>query len=398
MASHRYRAAVGFLALAVLGCQMHRRAADNRAIGVTTKEVIIGMTAANTGHAAFLGGQTYRGAQAWFSEVNQNGGVSGRQIKLVLRDDAYEPAKTAFNVQKLLAEDSAFALFGFVGTPTSVKALPLIERARVPAVGFFTGAESLRNPANPWVFHVRDSYYAEAEAAVAHFVDHLKLAKISVLYQEDAFGQAVLSGIQLALKRRNMAPVSTASLVRGSMVVEQPLEKLRASNPDAYLMVGTYSPLAKFVALASAENDRAWFHTVSFVGSEAYARELMTTQKVNPSVYERIIVTQVVPSPDGEEYPGVRQFRTLFTKYFPGESPNYVALEGFVDARVMSAALEKAGNHLDRDAFVRALEEMNNLDLGIGQHVGFGPSHHVGMSGVFLSRLGNDGKFRTFRP
>ncbi len=387
---------VGLFVWGTLACQSHHKAPENRAIGVTGTDVVIGMTAATTGHASFLGDQTYRGAQAWFNEVNQSGGVAGRRIKVVLRDDAYEPARTAFNVQKLLVEDGAFALFGLVGTPTSVKALPLVERARVPTLGLFTGAEALRNPQRSWVFHVRDSYYAECEAAVGHFIDRLKLSRVSVLYQEDAFGQAVLSGIQLALKRRNMAPVSATSFVRGSMAVEQPLAQLRASNPDVYLMVGTYGPLAKFAALAISENSRAQFHTVSFVGSEAYARELTITQKISQAAYERILVTQVVPSPNDEQYAGVRQFRTLFAKSFPGEAPNYVALEGFIDARVMTAALEKAGALLNRDTFANALEHSKELDFGIGQRISYDAANHVGMSGVFLSRLTSDGTFRTF--
>lgn len=355
------------------------------------------MTAAMSGNAAFLGTETYRGARSWFDSVNEKGGVSGRQIKLVVRDDAYDPPRTVANVQSLLVDDGVFGLFGFVGTPTSVKAIPLLDRARVPGVGFFTGADVLRTPQRAWAFHVRDSYYAEAEAATAYFVDRLHLSRVAALYQEDPFGQAVLSGIQLALQRRNMEPVASASFPRGSMALATARDKLMASKPDVVAMVGTYGPLARFVKIAS-DGGHTWFHTVSFVGSEAFADELIRTEHVNPEAYDHVMVTQVVPSPMSDEYPGIGEFRRVFSKSFPDDHPNYVALEGFVDARVLTGALERAGRTLDRDSFARALESMKNVDVGIGRPVSYASSSHVALTGVYLSRLGTDGVFRTFTP
>jgi len=390
---------LGVLAVVALlpSCARRVQATENRAPGVFESEIVIGMTAAMSGNAAVLGTETYRGARAWIEDVNAKGGVSGRQIKLVVRDDAYDPPRTVANVQSLLVDDGVFALFGFVGTPTSVKAVPLLERARVPGVGFFTGAEVLRNPQREWAFHVRDSYYAEAETATAYFVDRLHLSRIAVLYQEDPFGQAVLSGIQLALQRRSQSPVATASFARGSTALEGARDKLMASKPEVVAMVGTYGPLARFVKIAGG-GGHTWFQTVSFVGSEAFADELIRTQHVNPETYDHVLVTQVVPSPVSDEYSGLSEFRSLLAKSFPTDRPNYVALEGFVDARVLTGALERAGRTLDRDSFARALEGMKNLDVGIGRNVSYAPNNHVALAGVYLSRLGTDGIFRTFTP
>jgi branched-chain amino acid transport system substrate-binding protein len=387
------------LAIALIGgCQKRLQPLEDRAPGVRPDEVLIGMTAANSGSAAFLGTETNVGVLTWLNEVNSKGGINGRRLKLVFRDDGYDPPRTAANVQTLLADDRVFALIGFVGTPTSVKAMSLIERSRVPAVGFFTGAETLRNPMKTWAFHIRDSYYSETEEAIAHFVDRLKLTRIAVLYQEDAFGQAVLSGVQLALQRRKMQPIATASFVRGSMAQEEPLKRLQTSMPEAYVMVGTYGPLARFVKLACDSGHHPWFHTVSFVGSEAYAHEIVETQKVDRIEYSHILVTQVVPSPLGDEYPGVVEFRRQLAQYFPKEVPNYVAFEGFVDAHVLTVGLQRAGAKLDRDRLLVALESIVALDIGIGQTISYTKDKHVGLAGVFLSRLSDDATFRTFRP
>jgi branched-chain amino acid transport system substrate-binding protein len=383
----------GAVALLLLSsCDRGNQAKENRAPGITPTEILIGSSSALTGHASFLGTQLVHGSLAWLKEVNAKGGVHGRQIKLVSVDDGYEPARTTTMTQRLLVDDGVFMLFDYVGTPTSVKAVPLAKRARVPLLGLFTGAESIRNPVSPWIFHIRDSYYAEAEAAVALFVDRLKLARVGVLYQEDAFGQAVLSGAQLALRRRQMQPVATESYVRGTMNIERARDAMKKADAQAVIMVGTYSPLAKVVKTSHDMGYEPWFHTVSFIGTEAYAHELVDVQKVAPEKFERLIVTQVVPSPLSD-LPGVREYRELAKKYFPDDQPNYVALEGFLNAKVLTLALTRAGREVDRDALPKSVEALGDLDLGIGKHLTFGPTDHVGIDGIYYSRLNPQGHF-----
>jgi len=378
--------------LLVSACGRRPTASENRAAGVSPTEIRLGSAAALTGHASFLGTQLVHGSEAWFKEVNAKGGVNGRQIKLISLDDGYEPARTTTMTQRLLVDEDVFVLFDYVGTPTSVKAAPLAKRARVPLFGLFTGADSLRTPVSPWIFHVRDSYYAEAEGAIALFVDHLKLTRVGVIYQQDAFGQAVLSGAQLALGRRKMEPVAAESFARGSMDIERARDAMKKARAEAVIMVGTYSPLAKIVKTSHDGGFEPWFHTVSFVGTEAYAHELVETQKVAPEKYKRLIVTQVVPSPLSD-LPGVLEYRKLAKKYFPDDIPNYVALEGFLNAKVFTEALTRAGQALDRDSLPKAIESIHDLDLGIGKRLNYGPADHVGIEGIYYSSLDPQGHF-----
>jgi ABC-type branched-subunit amino acid transport system substrate-binding protein len=292
-------------------------------------------------------------------------------------------------------------LFDYVGTPTSVKIIDIVNKAEVPTFGFFTGAEELRTPFRPYMFHVRDSYYAEAEGAIGYFIDKVGwagLKKIAVMYQEDAFGLAVLEGVQTALKRRNMETVATATFPRGTTNVENCLKIIKASGADAVVMAGTYSPLARFVNISHKAGFTPYFYTVSFVGSEAYGKELVEVHKVAPSQYDKIIVTQVVPSPFDDSFPTVRHYRELITKYFPHDQPNYVALEGFVNALVLSKILEACGKELTREKFVTTLESMRNVDIGIGMPVTYGPLDHRGLEGIYYSKLTKDGTFRIFKP
>jgi branched-chain amino acid transport system substrate-binding protein len=286
----------------------------NATQGVSDSEILIGSSSALGGHASFLGTQTIHGSLAYINDVNEKGGVHGRKIRLISYDDQYDPPKTVANTQKLISQDKVFILFDYVGTPTAVKIIDIVHEAEIPILGFFTGAEALRTPFRPVMFNVRDSYYSEAEGAVAFFVDKLGLKKIAIMYQEDAFGLAVLTGVQLALKRRNMEPATTATFVRGTMDVENAVTAIKASDAQAVVMVGTYSPLAKFIKKSLDVDFTPYFHTVSFVGSEAFGQEILT-QKVNPVHYDKIIVTQVVPSPFNEEHGAVKEYLNLIKKY-----------------------------------------------------------------------------------
>ena len=220
---------------------------------------------------------------AWFKEVNAAGGHSWPENPLDQSyDDAYDPPMTVANTEKLIHDDEVFMLFNFVGTPTSVKIIDIVHENAVPAFGFFTGAEALRTPFRQYMFHVRASYYSEAEGAVSYFVDKLGHEKIAVLYQDDAFGKAVLTGVQLALHRRDMEIVAAETFIRGTMDVQRAVETIKESGAESVIMVGTYSPLAWFIKQCQEDDFKPYFHTVSFVGSEAFGREILK-QDIDPS-------------------------------------------------------------------------------------------------------------------
>ena len=188
---------------------------SSAAPGISENSILIGSSSALDGHAAFLGSQYTLGSKAWFNEVNTSGGIHGRSIEFITYDDGYDPDRTVSNTNKLISDDKVFMLFDYVGTPTSVRIIDIVHDAGIPAFGFFTGAEALRTPYRPNIFHVRASYYDEAEGAVEHFVDHLGFSKIAVMYQNDAFGLAVLTGVQLALRKRNLEITATDTFVNG---------------------------------------------------------------------------------------------------------------------------------------------------------------------------------------
>ncbi len=365
--------------------------------GITDSEIIIGSSSALTGHASFLGTQYIHGSLAYINEVNANGGIHGRKIKLISYDDQYDPVKTVANTQKLILDDRVFILFDYVGTPTSVKIIDMVEEAKIPLLGLFTGAEELRTPFRQYIFNVRASYYQETEAVVDYFVKKLGLKTIAVFYQDDAFGLAGFRGVEIALNKYNMKPVATGTYVRGTEDVENALRAIESSNPDAIVMIGTYTPLAKFVRLYKGESYDPYFYTVSFVGADAFALGL---SKKGIETSDKIVVTQVVPDPyetTAIYLKAVSGYRRLAKKYYPEDKPNYVGMEGYVNAVILVEVLDKAGRELTRDKFIKTIESLKNYSVGIGTPANFRPDNHQAFHRVYHSHL-NNRRFLLFNP
>jgi ABC-type branched-subunit amino acid transport system substrate-binding protein len=380
-----------FLALFLCGCQdaVDTRMAISRTYGITADRILIGSSLALGGHAGYLGTETLHGALACIGHVNDSGGIHGRRIEVIALDDGYDPPLCVANTQKLIVEDKVFALFCYVGTPTTVKVLPLVEDARIPMVGMFTGANALREPLNRYLINVRASYYQETGAAVKYLVETMKLDRIAVFYQYDAYGFDGLKGTEIALKGYGLVPIATGTYIRGTLDVEEGLEKIMAKGADAVMMIGTYEPCAKFIHLARERDFSAVFCNVSFVGADKLAKILGHTD-------ERIIVTQVVPPPEvsakDKDLWGIREYIDLLGRYFPQDTPNFVSLEGYINARVLVEGLKRAGKDLDRESFITAIESISELDLGIDNTLSFSAQDHQGLERVYFTSLRN-GKF-----
>jgi ABC-type branched-subunit amino acid transport system substrate-binding protein len=358
--------------------------------GVTDTEILIGSSLALGGHASYLGTQTLEGAMAYIRHINDTGGIHDRRIRVISYDDGYDPPQCLSNTQRLIIHDRVFALFSYVGTPTTVKITPLVEEAKIPLVGMFTGAMALRDPLSRYLINIRASYYQETGAAVKHLVETLKINKVAVFYQYDAYGFEGLKGTELALKNFGLVPVAKGTYIRGTLKVEEGLEKIMASEAEAVVMIGTYDPCAKFIKEARANGFNPIFYSVSFVGADELAR------KLGPDG-EGVIVSQVVPPPEliQESQPvlwGVKEYSDLLKKYYPDSEPNFVGLEGYINARVLAEGLRLAGPNLTREGFIDAIESIRDHDLGIANPLSFSPEDHQGLERVYFTRIHN-GKF-----
>ena len=347
--------------------------------------IVLGQSAAFSGPAAQLGIQFHAGAKLYFDQLNAQGGVGGRKIEIRQLDDGYEPDRCAANTQKLIGDD-VFALFGYIGTPTSVAALPLATKARVPFIAPFTGAMALRDPFNRMAFHVRASYNDET-ALIVKQLTNLGLKKIAVFYQNDAYGKAGLDGVTLALAAQNLKPVATATVERNSEDVAAAVQKLVAAGPDAVVQVSAYKSCAAFVRAARKAGYGGTFYNVSFVGTQALADELGKDGA-------GVVVTQVVPSPYTSTHPLAREFQDAIKKSNSQVQANFSSLEGYLAARVLVEGLRHGGGKASRDALVSGLESRGNQPVA-GFAVSFSANDHVASRYVATSMLTGDGRVRT---
>jgi len=327
----------------------------NAVRGVTDSEIRFGISAPFTGAAKELGQNMQRGIEAAFRAANANGGVHGRQLRLIAADDGYEPSRTAETMKQLFEKDQVFGVVGNVGTPTAVVALPYALQNKMLFFGAFTGASLLRNdPPDRYVFNYRASY-AEETAAVVYYlvkIKRLKPTQIAVFAQQDSYGDAGFAGVAKAI--RSLGGDDNAILrlnyQRNTVDVDEAVARLEKNRIPikAVIMVPTYRAAAAFIKQTRDRYPNMIYTSVSFVGSTALANELMLLGKRYAT---GVIVTQVVPTLDGYSSL-VLNYKSALAKYFPGEAPDYVSLEGYVAANVLIAALNRNGPQLDIERLV----------------------------------------------
>ncbi len=355
--------------------------------GVSADTIVFGQAAALGGPAAALGTGMKAGLTAAFEEINKKGGVHGRKLKLVSVDDGYEPEKSIAATKKLIETDKVFALIGAVGTPTAAATQPIATAAKVPFVGAFTGAGFLRNAKLDNVINVRASYDAETEAWVRHLTEDLKIKKIAIFYQDDAFGRAGLSGFKKAMEKRNLPIAVEGTYERNTVAVKTALLNIKREEPDAVVMVGAYKPCAEFIKLSRKVGFNPVFVNISFVGATALAKELGPDGK-------GVVVSQVVPFPGDTSVKVVGDYQAAIKAVDDKAETDFVSLEGYLVGRLAIAALDKAGANPDRQGFLKAIKDTGKFDFG-GLAMTFGADDNEGLDQVFMTMIGEDGKFKA---
>ena len=371
-----------FVALSAAAALTHSALAED---GVTADKILLGQSCALKGPAAALGSGMMLGLNVYFDRINAAGGVAGRKIELKSINDGYEPAQATLVSSTLIEKMKVFLLIGEVGTPTSKAVVPLCDKSKVPFVGPFTGAELLRNPFDRYVVNLRASYFQETEKLAEVLVDKKGLKKIACFYQNDAYGQAGLTGIQQALERRGLTLVSTGTYERNTLAVAKGLADVAAGSPDAVVMIGAYAPCAEFIKAARANEamKAATLCNISFVGTEALLAAV-------GAAGDGIIVSQVVPYPWDISLPAVKEYQADMKAAGHEAEIGFVSLEGYLTARMFTQVLQKLDGEPTREAFLETVEKTGSFDLG-GITLKFGPEDHQGLDDVFLTVF-KDGK------
>lgn len=374
------RSLVALITLAPFGLAHAAPAAASP--GVSDSQIVLGHSGALTGPLSDLGTEVLKGAQLYFDTLNARGGVHGRKVKLIARDDGYDPQKTVANVSDYLRNDDVFALFGIFGTPNAEAAIPLAMKAGVPLVGPYSGAASVRAPELHGIFNIRASYAEETEKLVGHLAT-LQMKRLAIAHQDNSFGKEVLASALAAMDKRGMKPVAVVAVKNDASNAAEAADKLVAGGPEAVLLGLAGKPTVETIRNLNQRKRGITMLAPSVLAAPANLRALGKDGA-------GITVTQIVPFPNNGGIALVREYQQAAQA--AGEKEfTHLALEGWLNAKVVAEALRRAGRNLTRSAFVAAMDGLKGFDAG-GIELNFSQGASSGSRLVDLTMINAQGR------
>ncbi len=353
--------------------------------GISDSEILLGQSCALSGPVQKLGHEFKNGANSYFEYINSLGGIHERKIKLISRDDKYEPSYAVKITEELIVKSKVFAMFGEVGTPTSKTDIRITQKYKTPFLTPFTGAELLRDNQDGYIINFRSSYFQETEALVEYLTTQKKLTKISVFYQNDSYGKAGYNGVIQALKRRDIKLLSEGRYRRNTLSYTNALNVIAKSKPEAIILIGAYKPSAHFIKNAKKSGlEDTIFCNISFVGSEALVKTLDYDTK-------NILISQVVPLPWDSSNKSVLEYQEIYKNKFPDKEYSFISLEGFLSAKLIVEAMKIAGKNINRDNFISAFNKLDSSNLQ-DLDISFSDKDNQALDSVYITKYEN-GKF-----
>jgi ABC-type branched-subunit amino acid transport system substrate-binding protein len=316
------------------------------------QDIVLGASLPLNGINKELGQEVLEGANSYFYHINSKGGINGKQIKLIFYDDKYEPQNTLANTKKLIEKDKVFALFGFVGTPTTKKILPIINDTKIPFIAPYTGASFLRNSSAKNIVNFRSSYKEEIEKIIDYLHDYKDITKFAIFYQNDDYGVEGYNAAVEVLAKKSLTLVGEGTYKRNTLSIRHALQEIRSTNPEAIIIVGAYKPSAHFIknARECCFGD-VIFTPISFVNANALIKELNGDGK-------NILFSQTVPSYDDKSLSVANEYIKLLHFYYPASKPTYASFESFLAAKAVAIALQNINGKITHKKF---LENLRNL-------------------------------------
>lgn len=358
------------------------RTAHAQGGGVSADQIVLGHSGDLTGPLKDLGTQVLKGAQLYFDSINARGGIHGRKIKLLPKDDAYDPKRTVLNVNAYIENDDVFALFGIFGTPNNEAVIPAAQKAGLPIIASYTGATSVRSKDLRGVYNIRASYADETEKLVEHLTT-LNVRKIAVAHQDNNFGRDVLNAAVTALAKRNLKPLVVVSVKNDATDAADAAHKIVLAEPEAVLLGLAGKPTVETIRSINQRKRGIVMYAPSVLAAPSSLRELGKDAT-------GVTVSQIVPSPFNATVALVREYQAVARE--AGEKEfSHLALEGYVNAKVTAEGLRRAGRNLTRAGFMAAMDALRRHDLG-GMEVAFGNGAASGSRLVELTMISADGR------
>jgi len=353
------------------------------------------MSLALTGTSQDLGNSIYKSSKAYFDYVNKKGGVHGRSLEIIAYDDYYDPEVTVRNTVTLVEKDHVDLLYGYVGTPTVTRMLPLLkyyEKQHMYLFFPFTGAEPQRlYPYSEYTFNLRASYLQETKGLVDHFVS-IGRKRIAVFYQSDGYGRNGWSGVKQGLSNYDLSIVSESTYRRGAVFTESyksQVSLIVTGRPDAIICVGSYQACAGFIRDLRNQGIEIPVANISFVGSESLLTLLQEeSEQTGRNYTQNLINSNVVPYNE-RGLKATKEFYNVMG-YNPDVLFNAVEFEGYLNAKLLVACLKRVKPPFTKLKIPSGVFKIKKFDLGIRKLVTFARGENQGLDAVFFTTVESD--------
>lgn len=346
------------------------------------RALLVGQSAALTGSQAEFGRDMRDGALAAFDRFNRKGGIHGRPIQLLTLDDGGNDAKAKENSARLIEEQKVLALFGYISRPSSVAGAKVASEAKVPFIGPFSGTPALYK-FDRYVFTIRASYDEELAGMVRQLVTN-GYRNVGFAYLNDA-RQVNVPLVEKLLAQHGLKPAVLVGLDRTSGEATQQAKELASANPDVLLALANNVPLGGLIREARKQGNSTPLWIVSFVDSKGLVKEL-------GPLSQGLVFAQIVPLPTRRTLRIVKEYQQDYAARFPNAPLSFTSLEGYIAARTLAEGLRRAGPAATRESLVRALESIQDFDLG-DYFINFSQKSHNGSRFVDLTIVNKEGQF-----
>jgi len=303
------------------------------------------------------GDSVISGTDSYFRYINDTNSLPDKHLSFIYYDDKYEPDLALKNTKTLLNKN-VFALLGFVGTPTVKSILPFVDDSKIPFVAPFTGAMFLRNTYNKNIINLRPNYKQEINTIINYLYKQKNITEFAVFYQNDDYGHEGYTSLLEILDENKLSLIAEGTYKRNTLSLNHAFNEIKSANPQAVIMIGAHRANSLFIQKAKSDENfkDTIFATVSFGDANAMIKHI-------GDISDNIIFSQVVPSYDDTSLPIIKEYREIYSKYYPQKEYSFISLEAFISAKIVVNTLFDIEGDLTKDKFIKTLTKFDK-DIG----------------------------------
>ena len=351
--------------------------------GVSKNEIVIGTGQDLSGPLAGFSKQLRNGMLMRTEEINEQGGINGRKLKLIVEDHGYDPKKAVLVTQKMVQRDKIFAMVGSIGTAVNLAAMPIEFEKNVPNLFPLTAAREMYEPLHKLKFSFAATYFDQMRSGVKHMAKLKGHKKICSMYQDDDFGLEVVRGAEAGLKDIGLTMVEKTTYKRGATDFSSQIARMHGAGCDL-VVLGTV--IRETVGAIGEARKIGW--NVDFLGSSAAYTELI--HKLGGKVTDGFYATNTVNIPYMDDASkNVRAWAEKYKKKF-NEDPGVFSAYGYQVISLFSSVVEKAASNLTTESFLAQLEKTTfPRDIFGADEMTFSKTKHLGSNRARLSQIQN---------